>query len=99
MGNSVIHFVRAQSQQRFYAFYLYYDKRGCEMGNSVIHFVRAQSQQRFYAAWSSPRETFPFHYNPSRQKNTRALCARVFLTNLSTLRFLLNQSSGPYSSP
>jgi len=47
MGNSVIHFVRAQSEQRFFAFYLYYDKRGCEMGNSVIHFVRAQSQQWF----------------------------------------------------
>jgi len=47
MGNSVIHFVRAQSEQRFFAFYLDYDKRGCEMCNSVIHFVRAQSEQRF----------------------------------------------------
>jgi len=53
MGNSVIHFVRAQSEQRFFAFYLYYDKRGFEMGNSVIHFVRAQSQQ-----WFNTRRVF-----------------------------------------
>jgi len=49
MAASGGHSVRAQSEQRFFAFYLYYDKRGCEMAASGGHSVRAQSEQRFSA--------------------------------------------------
>jgi len=58
MAASGGHFVRAQSEQRFFAFYLYYDKRGSEMAASGGHFVRAQSEQRFD---TPPNTAWPGH--------------------------------------